>query len=658
VLTGRGFWFLLWSSEVALLGVLVIARYAPTVPIFALTLVSWFVAEWIWFQIRTSSAQGRIAIERHILQGERELPTLWAGVDCTVRITIRLKGGPSLPFVSLADKLPVGQHIREGHRRTVTRLKAGEPVVLEYKIHPAAPGVVRFEGIELRTADLCGFFYRRSFFRIPTEYLVLPPLMDDDGTQRANKRFNTLPPPGVHRIRRAGSGTELLHLRDYLPGDPPKTIAWKASARKDKLITKELESDVPVRLILFLDASNSTRLGTAGKTPLAKLAGIGAGVLQAAAGNRDLIGLTVFDSREAKVQKPARTRLHTMQLLRTFAETAGRQAEGTETDPATLQRHAYSLAQDLYPDLLEKRLNSRPFGLFWIPLLDTRFKWILLVPLIWQILMWKAGIFNSVVEATNKILDPRSLAGWSVIAKVAIYLSVLLTLMMIPTILTGVYWFLFGIRGFLPPRSRDLSKRKQLATLFAARDGDSPASIERCIHDDEFFGEKASRFLVEHHHQPPPKLFEKDGRYRFRCPEKIPVLAAALVRSVGMARDNELYVVLADLVELTDDLEPLLKAIRAACGRHHQVLVLLPWPDDVPPPPDPREPAEPLKRKKRITLGSVIQTSLVEGYHRKYDVLRLKLVRAGASVVRVNAADPVRLILARLDRIRGAGIRR
>jgi hypothetical protein len=54
----------------------------------------------------------------------------------------------------------------------------------------------------------------------------------------------------------------------------------------------------------------------------------------------------------------------------------------------------------------------------------------------------------------------------------------------------------------------------------------------------------------------------------------------------------------------------------------------------------------------------VIQTSLVEGYHRKYDELRLRLVRAGASVVRVNQTDPVRLILARLDRIRGAGIRR
>ena len=652
MLTSRGWWFLFVISEAALFGVLVVAKYAPTVPIFALTLVLWFVAEWIWFATRTTAANGRIAIERRILQGDRELPTLWAGVDCTIRVTIRLTGGPALPFVSLADKLPVGQHIQSGHRRTISRLSQNEPIVLEYKIHPNAPGVVRFEGVELRTADLCGFFYRRIFFRSPTEYLVLPPLTDDDGTQRANKRFNTLPPPGVHRIRRAGSGTELLHLRDYLVGDPPKTIAWKASARKDKLITKELESDVPVRCVLFLDASNSTRLGAVGATPLAKLAGIGAGVLQAAAGDRDLVGLTVFDEIETRVQQPARTRRHTMQLLRILAETAGKPAETTDGDAATLQRHAYSLAQDLYPDLLEKRVNSRPFGLFWIPLLDSPMKWILLVPLLWQVLSWRAENFNAVVEMSRSIARPRSMED------LPLLLAVFLFIMMAPSVLTAIYWFFFGIRGFIPPRSRELSKRKQLGALFAGRNGDTPASIERCIHDDAFFIEKASHFLVEHHHQPPPKLFEKNGDYRFRCPEKVPILAGALLRTIGFARDNELYIILADLVELSDAVEPLLRSIRVARGKHHLVLVLLPWPEDLPPPLDPRDPATPVKKSKRTTLGGVIQTSLVEGYHRKYEDLRLALVRAGASVVRVNQGDPVRLILARLDRIRGAGIRR
>src|SRR5437868_690293 len=126
-------------------------------------------------------------------------------------------------------------------------------------------------------------FSRRTFLRGPLEYLVLPPLTDAEGRQRADKRFSTLPPPGIHRFRRPGTGSELLDLRDYRPGDPPKMIAWKPSARRDRLITKEYESDVPVRCVLFLDTSESMRLGPPGNTGLTRMASVASAVAQASA---------------------------------------------------------------------------------------------------------------------------------------------------------------------------------------------------------------------------------------------------------------------------------------------------------------------------------------------------------------------------------------
>ena len=76
--------------------------------------------------------------------------------------------------------------------------------------------MLRFEGVKVRVADLHGFFYRRVFLRDPVEFLVLPPLTDEEGRQR-DQRFNTLPPPGIHRLRRPGSGSELLDLRITAP---------------------------------------------------------------------------------------------------------------------------------------------------------------------------------------------------------------------------------------------------------------------------------------------------------------------------------------------------------------------------------------------------------------------------------------------------------
>src|SRR5262245_63106006 len=72
-------------------------------------------------------------------------------------------------------------------------------------------------------------------------------------------------------------------------------IAWKASARRDRLMTKEYESEVPVRCTLFVDVSGSVRLGPPGRTPLARLVEIAAAVLQANAAARDLTGLCLFD---------------------------------------------------------------------------------------------------------------------------------------------------------------------------------------------------------------------------------------------------------------------------------------------------------------------------------------------------------------------------
>src|SRR5262249_56910549 len=132
---------------------------------------------------------------------------------------------------------------------------------------------------------------------------------------------NRLLPPGIHRRRRPGSGSELLDLRDYLPGDPPKTIAWKVSARRDRLITKEYESEVPVRCTLFIDTSDSVRLGPPGQNALAHLVDLAATVAQADVEAHDWTGLCLFDETHVTTYlRPARGAGHLLQLLNVLAD--------------------------------------------------------------------------------------------------------------------------------------------------------------------------------------------------------------------------------------------------------------------------------------------------------------------------------------------------
>jgi hypothetical protein len=178
-------------------------------------------------------------------------------------------------------------------------------------------------------------------------------------------------------------------------------------------------------------------------------------------------------------------------------------------------------------------------------------------------------------------------------------------------------------------------------------------------------------------------LYDDQGQYRFRCAGKAEVLARALIHAVSRARDNELFVILADLAELDHDLAPIVKACRVARARHHHVLVIVPWPADVPSPdsPDPsrakanddgraRAPKATDLRKKnprraamigegrQASLMKSVRESLTRQYHESFRALRRRLSQVGATVMRFNDGDPVRIVLDRLDRLRGMRSRR
>src|SRR5207245_8510327 len=103
---------------------------------------------------------------------------------------------------------------------------------------------------------------------------------------------------------------------------PPKLIAWKPSARRDRLMTKEFESEVPIRCTLFVDTSTTVRVGLPGDNALARLVQVVAAVAQANTRARDLTGWCLFDEQTSTYVKPARSPRHLMQLFTMLADVA------------------------------------------------------------------------------------------------------------------------------------------------------------------------------------------------------------------------------------------------------------------------------------------------------------------------------------------------
>ena len=649
MLTRRGHWLLITIALVTFLGVVAAAWWSASLPIIALTLLGWISCEWATFTFKIRRSAGHWSIERTIIQSERNVTTLWVGTRATMELSVTLNVDLSMPFVMIEDRLPGSFDDNSPRAEQSFVVSAHQPMVLRYAFTPEEPGILRFEGVNLRIADPSGLFYQRLFLRFPTELLVLPPLYVKEGHQGADKRFNTLPPPGVHRLRKPGSGTELLDLREYRPGDPPKMIAWKSSARRDVLITKEYESDIPVRLILFLDASESVRSGTADVAILPRLATIASAIAQASALNRDLVGLTIFDEEHHETILPDRKQIHAMQLMHTIGRVAARMPEPKSNNVETLSRHAYPIAQELYPDLLTKEINSRPLGLFWLPLSDTRAFWIVPAMMILTgYVLTRAAWWNFVAGV---VLDLKPDSG-SVLVDIFVVLILMNLIAFLPMSILGVYWFIYGIRGFVGKRAARHSKRKQLSALYACIDYSDPHIVEIYLNNDHAFVKRTRTFLSNHRITIPDDANANQPVEPIHDRRKIDTLTHCLYRSLQRARDNELHVIMADFTELSNDLEPLCRAIKAVRVRYHQVVVIIPWPLGVPTDADKQLESSENDRRTPLKLGSMIDAVLTNRLQKAHERIRKELTRAGATVIRINHDDPVGLVAQRMDQIR------
>jgi uncharacterized protein (DUF58 family) len=659
MLTTRGFWFLVFVLLFTALG---IRLEIVTLGVVGLTLLLWFLWEWLLFALRVYGLVRYLHLDRQLGDERGAVQSLWAGQSFDVRVRLWLERAAWLPYVKVTDRVPFSVDQVRGPTELEGPVSRHEPLEWSYRVHCPGPGRIRFEGAALQMADLQGFFYHETFLARPQVYRVLPPLADARGRVPAAKRHNLLPLLGIHRHRRPGSGSELLDLRDYIPGDPPKTIAWKPSARRDRLMTKEFESEVPVRCTLFVDTSASVRIGAPGQSALARLVEVSSTVAQASAGARDLTGLCLFDEHQSSTIRPARGARHLIQMLNRLADAAGLAPSTGEARLRPLLRLGYGLAKELYPDRLERDINASPWWLPWLwpqpvynirrPSGADRFdRWL------WRILLTGWGLVFAYLAWTversyaDAPADEENLFGrfilWALSAGLAGFGFVV------------TYFFLRVYLLFMPARRRFFHRRKRLAALLSVRYGLAPGGLALLMEDDGLMIQYAQRFLADHHVPYPLPLYDRGGRYLFAAPGKIPVLAAALLRAVGKGHDNELFVLLVDLLELEDHLGPLLQAVRVARGRHHRVLVICPWPPGIRPPTGTADEADgrerippPGDQENSPALGEVLYRTTTSRFHRAFQQMRRTFARMGVQVLCARDRDPARLILQRMDQLR------
>ncbi len=256
-------------------------------------------------------------------------------------------------FLSDEDKPPTRQE-------TTMRVGARTCALIYTGMLPSA-GRLTLPGVRLVLEDMYGLFREHRFREYRKSYRVLPGYYESGELRPTVKRHNSLPRHGIHRLQRSGMGSELLELREYVPGDPPKSIAWKVSARRDKLLTRQYESEVPVRVHLMVDGSIPTRIGGFGLRLLDQINYIAASIGQAAVAVGDPVDCLLVDESGCVRLPWFNGDRGLMELLKALADFSIKAPPTASAVTPYMKQMAVAVAHERYPELMDKRYNLVPF---------------------------------------------------------------------------------------------------------------------------------------------------------------------------------------------------------------------------------------------------------------------------------------------------------
>ncbi|MCA9609800.1 MAG: DUF58 domain-containing protein, partial [Myxococcales bacterium] len=147
-----------------------------------------------------------------------------------VRCFLRHRGGMRLELRGLTALAPGGAR-RVDEEGDVLALEPNSRTEFTFRLVAPAVGRVVLHGLAVTLPGPLGLFEVPLYFPNPLVIKVLPKAALR--TRAAPRTITGLPieRSGASLLSPAGSGTELRELRELRPGDPYKSIAWKASAR-------------------------------------------------------------------------------------------------------------------------------------------------------------------------------------------------------------------------------------------------------------------------------------------------------------------------------------------------------------------------------------------------------------------------------------------
>lgn len=236
--------------------------------------------------------------------------------------------------VELAPSAPDSFELDDGIARM--RIAAGGTERAVRRVNPGRLGVFTWPAVRSRIAGPLRLAWWSKELACGQVVRVLPDLLRSAAEARGMAGSGAKTGPDV------GAGAEVLRLREYRSGDPPRVIDWKATARASRLISREFAQDHRLQIVIVVDAGRSSALRSGALDRFGHYVNVAARLAQHAALQEDLVGLVVYADRPLAWLAPARG---TPAVARVRALLAASAVERGESNPLHAATRVRSLVR-------------------------------------------------------------------------------------------------------------------------------------------------------------------------------------------------------------------------------------------------------------------------------------------------------------------------
>lgn len=234
---------------------------------------------WLLYRVRDGIAADRACPER--LSNGDENP-----------IEILLRNRYTFPVTAqVIDELPLQFQARDNTHHVT--LASGSRERIAYTLRPVERGAYSFGYVNVMAGSPLGLIQRRYQLGDPREVPVYPAFLQMRGFElmAASNRLHEV---GVKRIRRIGQASAFERIKEYVVGDDPRTVNWRATARRGALMVNQYQDERAQPVYCLLDAGRVMELPFDGMSLLDYSINASLVISNVALKKQDKVGLIAF----------------------------------------------------------------------------------------------------------------------------------------------------------------------------------------------------------------------------------------------------------------------------------------------------------------------------------------------------------------------------